>query len=31
MGHITLAGNDLSKLVEEVEHALEYMQGQIDE
>jgi 5-(carboxyamino)imidazole ribonucleotide synthase len=31
MGHITLAGNDLSKLVEEIEHALEYMQGQIDE
>jgi 5-(carboxyamino)imidazole ribonucleotide synthase len=31
MGHITLAGNDLSKFVEEVEHALEYMQGQIDE
>jgi 5-(carboxyamino)imidazole ribonucleotide synthase len=31
MGHITLAGNDLSELVEEVEHALEYMQGQIDE
>jgi 5-(carboxyamino)imidazole ribonucleotide synthase len=31
MGHITLAGNDLSKLVEEVEHALEYLQGQIDE
>jgi 5-(carboxyamino)imidazole ribonucleotide synthase len=31
MGHITLAGNDLSKLIEEIEHALEYMQGQIDE
>ena len=31
MGHITLVGNDLSKLVEEIEHALEYMQGQIDE
>jgi 5-(carboxyamino)imidazole ribonucleotide synthase len=31
MGHITLAGDDLSKLIEEVEHALEYMQGQIDE
>jgi 5-(carboxyamino)imidazole ribonucleotide synthase len=31
MGHITLAGNDLSKLVEEVEHALEYLQGEIDE
>ena len=31
MGHITLAGNDLSELVEEIEHALEYMQGQIDE
>jgi 5-(carboxyamino)imidazole ribonucleotide synthase len=31
MGHITLAGNNLSKLVEEIEHALEYMQGQIDE
>ena len=31
MGHITLAGNDLSELVAEIEHALEYMQGQIDE
>ena len=31
MGHITLAGNDLSKLVEEIEHALEYLQGEIDE
>ena len=31
MGHITLAGDDLSKLVEEIEHALEYMQGEIDE
>jgi hypothetical protein len=31
MGHITLAGDDLPKLIEEVEHALEYMQGQIDE
>jgi 5-(carboxyamino)imidazole ribonucleotide synthase len=31
MGHITLAGDDLPKLIEEVEHALEYMQGEIDE
>ena len=31
MGHITLAGDDLSKLIEEIEHALEYMQGEIDE
>jgi len=31
MGHITLAGNDLSKLIEEIEHALEYLQGEIDE
>ena len=31
MGHITLAGDDLSKIVEEIEHALEYMQGEIDE
>ena len=31
MGHITVAGNDLAKLIEEIEHALEYMQGEIDE
>jgi len=31
MGHITLAGNDLTKQIEEIEHALEYMQGEIDE
>lgn len=31
MGHITLAGDDLPKLVKEIEHALEYMQGEIDE
>jgi 5-(carboxyamino)imidazole ribonucleotide synthase len=31
MGHITLSGNDLTKVIEEIEHALEYMQGQIDE
>ena len=31
MGHITLAGNDLAKQIEEIEHALEYMQGEIDE
>jgi phosphoribosylaminoimidazole carboxylase (NCAIR synthetase) len=31
MGHITLAGNNLAKLVEEIEHALEYLQGEIDE
>jgi len=31
MGHITLAGDELPKLVKEIEHALEYMQGEIDE
>jgi 5-(carboxyamino)imidazole ribonucleotide synthase len=31
MGHLTLAGEDLPKLIEEIEHALEYMQGDIDE
>jgi 5-(carboxyamino)imidazole ribonucleotide synthase len=31
MGHITLAGDDLPKIIEEIEHALEYLQGQIDE
>jgi 5-(carboxyamino)imidazole ribonucleotide synthase len=31
MGHLTLAGDDLPKLIEEIEHALEYMQGDIDE
>jgi len=31
MGHITLAGNNLAKQVEEIEHALEYLQGEIDE
>ena len=31
MGHITLAGKDLAKQIEEIEHALEYMQGEIDE
>jgi len=31
MGHITLAGNNLPKQIEEIEHALEYMQGEIDE
>jgi len=31
VGHITLAGNDLQVIIEEVKHALEYMQGVIDE
>ena len=31
MGHITLAGADLPKIIEEIEHALEYLQGEIDE
>jgi len=31
MGHITLAGEDLAKIVEEIEHALQYLQGEIDE
>jgi len=31
VGHVTLAGNDLQVIIEEVKHALEYMQGVIDE
>jgi 5-(carboxyamino)imidazole ribonucleotide synthase len=31
MGHLTLVGDNLAKLIEEIEHALEYMQGEIDE
>ena len=31
VGHVTLAGNNLGALIEEIEHALQYMQGVIDE
>jgi phosphoribosylaminoimidazole carboxylase (NCAIR synthetase) len=31
MGHITLAGDDLPKIIEEIAHALQYLQGEIDE
>ncbi len=31
MGHITLAGDDLPRIIEEIEHALQYLQGEIDE
>ena len=31
MGHITLAGEELPKIVEEIEHALQYLHGEIDE
>jgi 5-(carboxyamino)imidazole ribonucleotide synthase len=31
MGHITLAGDDLTQIIEEIEHALQYLQGEIDE
>ena len=31
MGHITLAGDNLPKIIEEIEHALQYLQGEIDE
>lgn len=31
VGHVTLAGNNLEVLIEEIEHALQYMQGEIDE
>ena len=31
IGHITLAGDDLPKIIEEIEHALQYLQGEIDE
>ena len=30
-GHITLAGDNLDVVIEEVKHAVEYMQGEIDE
>ncbi len=30
-GHITLAGDDVDSIIEEVRHAVEYMQGEIDE
>jgi phosphoribosylaminoimidazole carboxylase (NCAIR synthetase) len=30
-GHITLAGDDLPRVIEEIEHALAYMQAEIDE
>ena len=31
MGHITLAGDELPKIIDEIEHALQYLQGEIDE
>ena len=31
VGHLTLAGNNLEALIEEIEHAQQYMQGEIDE
>jgi phosphoribosylaminoimidazole carboxylase (NCAIR synthetase) len=31
MGHITIAGDDLPQLIEEIEHALDYLQAEIDE
>jgi len=31
VGHVTLAGNNLAALIEEIEHALQYMQGEIEE
>jgi 5-(carboxyamino)imidazole ribonucleotide synthase len=31
VGHVTLAGDDLHAIIEEVKHAQEYMQGVIDE
>jgi 5-(carboxyamino)imidazole ribonucleotide synthase len=31
VGHVTLAGNDLEVLIEEIEHAQQYMQGEIEE
>lgn len=30
-GHITLAGDDVDAIIEEIRHAVEYMQGEIDE
>jgi 5-(carboxyamino)imidazole ribonucleotide synthase len=31
VGHVTLAGNNLEVLIEEIEHAQQYMQGEIEE
>lgn len=31
VGHVSLAGNNFEALIEEIEHALQYMQGEIDE
>jgi len=31
VGHVTLAGNNLDQIVEEIKHALQYMQGEIEE
>jgi 5-(carboxyamino)imidazole ribonucleotide synthase len=31
VGHVTLLGKNSSELIDEVQHALEYMSGEIDE
>jgi 5-(carboxyamino)imidazole ribonucleotide synthase len=31
IGHVTAAGSDLQKLIDDVEHACDYMSGVIDE
>lgn len=31
VSHVTLAGNDLQGIIEEIKHAVEYMQGEIEE
>lgn len=31
MGHISITGDDLPQLIEEIEHALDYLQAEIDE
>jgi 5-(carboxyamino)imidazole ribonucleotide synthase len=31
VGHITLLGKDKAELIDEIQHALDYMSGEIDE
>jgi 5-(carboxyamino)imidazole ribonucleotide synthase len=31
IGHVTLTGENLDQLIDEIEHAIEYMSGKIDE
>jgi 5-(carboxyamino)imidazole ribonucleotide synthase len=31
IGHVTLKGENLNELIDEIEHAIDYMSGKIDE